>query len=88
LRVAYNWRSGFNAGPAPGGGMQPATVFARAQPWLDLYASYQVSDQVTLTFDATNLLNSYYQSYFGSPQFPQDTRRFDQTIVFGIRYKM
>jgi len=88
LRVAYNWRSGFDAGPAPGGGMQPGTVFARAQPWLDLYASYKIDDQFTLTFDATNLLNSYYQSYFGSPQFPQDTRRFDQTIVLGIRYKL
>jgi TonB-dependent receptor len=88
LRVAYNWRSGFDAGPAPGGGQQPATVFAKPQPWLDLYASYQIDSQFTLTFDATNILNSYYQSYFGSPQFPQDTRRFDQQFVFGIRYKM
>jgi TonB-dependent receptor len=88
VRVAYNWRSGFNVGPAPGGGMQPATIFAKSQPWLDLSASYKVTDQVQLTFDATNLLNSYYQDYFGNPEFPRDTRRFDRTIVFGIRYRM
>ncbi|HKD23424.1 MAG TPA: hypothetical protein VKB71_15515, partial [Rhizomicrobium sp.] len=88
FRVAYNWRDGFNVGPAPGGGNQPGTIFAKAQPWLDLSASYKIDDEFTLTFDATNLLNSYYQDYFGSPEFPRDTRRFDRTIVFGIRYRM
>lgn len=88
LRVAYNWRDGFNVGPAPGGGKQPGTIFAKAQPWLDLSASYRLNDQVTATIDATNLLNSDYQDYFGSPEFPRDTRRFDQTIVVGFRFKL
>ena len=35
FRVAYNWRSGFDVGPAPGGGMQPGEIYAKAQPWLD-----------------------------------------------------
>jgi len=88
LRVAYNWRDGFNVGPAPGGGQQPGTIFAKSQPWLDLSASYQLNDNITATLDATNLLNSNYQDYFGNPMFPRDTRRFDQTYVLGFRFKL
>jgi iron complex outermembrane receptor protein len=89
LRVAYNWRDGFDVGPAPGGGMQPQEIFSKSQPWLDLSASYRVLERLTITFDATNLLNSYYQDYFGSQaDYPRDTRRFDQTYSLGLRFKL
>ena len=89
FRVAYNWRDGFDVGPAPGGGMQPQEIFSKSQPWLDLSASYKIVERVTLTFDATNLLNSYYQDYFGSQaDYPRDTRRFDQTYSLGVRFKL
>jgi TonB-dependent receptor len=89
LRVAYNWRSGFDAGPAPGGGQQPGEVYAKAQPWLDLSFGYHVFGGLTVTFDAKNMLNSYYQSYFGSPYaYPQDTREFDRTYSVGFRYRL
>ena len=89
LRVAFNWRSGFDVGPADGGGQQPAEIFAKAQPWLDLSAGWKVMDQLTVTFDATNLLNSYYQDYFGNQAFyPRDTRRFDQTYSLGFRFHL
>ena len=92
IRAAYNWRSGFDVGPAPGGGHNPSEIFAKSQPWLDLSASYKLSEKFTLTFDATNLLDSYYQDSFGKGAlgavYPRDTRRFDQTIELGLRYKM
>jgi iron complex outermembrane receptor protein len=89
LRLAYNWRAGFDVGPAPGGGAQPGTIFAKAQPWLDFSAGYRVTDQITFTLDATNLLNSYYQDYFGvAGVYPRDTRRFDRTVILGVRYRM
>jgi iron complex outermembrane recepter protein len=89
LRVAYNWRSGFDVGPAPGGGMQPQEIYANSQPWLDLSASYIIMKQLTVTFDATNLLNSYYQDHFGNQaDYPRDTRRFDQTYSLGLRFKL
>jgi iron complex outermembrane recepter protein len=89
FRVAYNWRSGFDVGPAPGGGMQPSEIYAKSQPWLDLSASYKVLNHLTLTFDATNLLNSYYQDYFGTQAiYPRDTRRFDQTYSLGFRFAL
>jgi TonB-dependent receptor len=89
FRIAYNWRDGFDVGPAPGGGMQPQEIFSKSQPWLDLSASYRVFERITITFDATNLLNSYYQDYFGSQaDYPRDTRRFDQTYSLGVRFKL
>ncbi|MDP9011694.1 MAG: TonB-dependent receptor [Pseudomonadota bacterium] len=89
VRVAYNWRAGFNVSGAPGGGQQPQTIYAKSQPWLDLSASYRLLDRLTLTFDATNLLNSYYQDYFGSQAYyPRDTRRFDRTYALGLRFKL
>ncbi|MES1200068.1 MAG: TonB-dependent receptor [Pseudomonadota bacterium] len=88
MRAAYNWRDGFNAGAAPGGGQNPGTIFAKSQPWLDFSASYALNDRLTATFDATNLLDSYYQDYFGDPNaYPRDTRRFDQTLAVGLRYR-
>jgi TonB-dependent receptor len=89
LRVAFNWRSGFDVGPAPGGGQQPSEIYAKAQPWLDLSASWKFMEQLTVTFDATNLLNSYYQDYFGNQAiYPRDTRRFDQTYSLGFRFHL
>ena len=92
VRAAYNWRAGFDIGPADGGGHNPSEMFAKGQPWLDLSASYKMSEQLTLTFDATNLLDSYYQDSFGKGAlgvvYPRDTRRFDQTIELGLRYKL
>lgn len=89
LRLAYNWRSGFDVGPADGGGQQPQTVFAKSQPWLDFSANYRLTDHFSVTFDATNLLDSDYQDYFGNPNiYPRDTRRFDRTYVLGVRYKL
>jgi len=89
MRVAYNWRSGFDVGPAPGGGKQPGEIYAKSQPWLDLSFGYHVYDGLTVTFDAKNMLNSYYQDYFGSPYaYPRDTRRFDQMYSVGFRYRL
>jgi outer membrane receptor protein involved in Fe transport len=78
-------------GGTPGGAqpLEPGTIFAKSQPWLDLSASYRIVDSLTLTFDATNLLNSYYQDYFGNQTvFPRDTRRFDRQFSLGIRYRL
>ena len=46
-----------------------------------------MDEHFTATLDATNLLNSDYQDYFGNPEFPRDTRRFDQTVALGIRFR-
>jgi outer membrane receptor for monomeric catechols len=76
----------------PGGGINPPNFFAKSQPWLDLSASYKVNEKLTLTFDATNLLDSHFQDCFGRGAqcgvFPRDTRRFDKTYEVGLRFKL
>ena len=50
---------------------------------------------LTLTFDATNLLNrTYHDSFVGvsqttgqSSDTPRDTRTYDRTFEFGARFK-
>ena len=87
-----NLQQGVVEGVADGGGANPGTVYAKSQPWLDLSASYKYNDSLTFTFDATNLLDSYFQDSFGKGSlgavYPRDTRRFDQTIELGLRYKL
>ncbi len=72
VRLAYNYRSanvdGFGA---PG---VFTTVYSGAVGRLDLSASYNLNDNVTLTVDATNLLRTPYHSYVKDPRYPRDVR--------------
>lgn len=90
-RLAYNWRGEFVDtfdGPnAPG---DPLRVI-RVKPTdrLDFSASYNWGEHLTVTVDATNLLNQKFQDYFGdnSRTHPRDSRLYDQTIEVGVRYR-
>jgi outer membrane receptor protein involved in Fe transport len=56
--------------------------------FLDFSASYAINDNLTLTVDATNLLDEKYQDQFGSDGVtPRDTRMFDRTFGAGLRFK-
>ena len=85
-RLAYNWRSSFTElydANVPGG-------FVRASPvsFLDLSVSYDVTPNITVTFDATNLLDEEYQDSFGGyATTPRDTRLYDRTFGAGVRFR-
>jgi TonB-dependent receptor len=85
-RLAYNWRSeyvDFYANNIPGG-----LVEVSPTAFLDFSASFDVTPQVTLSVDATNLLNTTYQDSFGGFAItPRDTRQFDRTFGAGIRFR-
>jgi outer membrane receptor protein involved in Fe transport len=56
--------------------------------FLDFSASYALNDALTITFDATNLLNETYRDSFGGSGFePRDTRQYDRTFAGGLRFK-
>jgi len=94
VRMSYNWRSSFQVGYTfnDATSINPAEAYSVAYGELGLSASYNVSDQLTLTFDANNLLDSMYQDHFGKGAFatiyPRDTRQYDQYFTLGLRYKM
>ena len=85
-RLAYNWRSkytDFFAVGIPGGFNETSPV-----AFLDFSASYDVTPQITVSVDATNLLNETYRDLFGEfPITPRDTRQYDRTFSTGVRFR-
>ncbi|HEU0066037.1 MAG TPA: TonB-dependent receptor [Sphingomonas sp.] len=85
-RLAYNWRSKYtdSYSAAFAGGK----IVAASIGFLDLSASYALNDNITLTVDATNLLNTTYHDNFGNTSYqPRDTRQYDRTFGGGVRFK-
>jgi len=90
-RLAYNWRGGyvdtFDGPNAPGNPLRIIRVKATSR--MDFSASYAFSKQLTVTLDATNLLNQKFQDYFGTDPHlhPRDSRLYDRTLELGVRYR-
>jgi outer membrane receptor protein involved in Fe transport len=89
-RLAYNWRSSFVDSYNNGGGnFEPPTVRVKPMGELDFSGYYTVSENLTVTLDAANLLNYKYQDYFGNSYvFPRDTRQYDRTVILGVRFRL
>ncbi len=85
VRLAYNYRSanvdGFGA---PG---VFTTVYSDAVGRLDLSASYNLNDNITLTVDATNLLRTPYHSYVKDARYPRDVRWEASLLSAGVRFR-
>ncbi len=84
-RLAYNWRGRF-IDSFNQSGIQPSTVWVQPTKRMDFSASYALSKNVTVTFDATNILKSKYHDNFGNlPMFSRDVRSYDSTYELGVR---
>ena len=85
-RLAYNWRSSYTdsySAVVPDG-----RIVVKPLSFLDFSVSYAINDVITLTADATNLLNEKYQDSFGESGItPRDTRLFDRTFGAGVRVR-
>ncbi len=86
-RLAYNWRDKFiDSFNQPG--IQPTTVWVQSNDRLDFSASYEIMKNLTITFDATNLLGHKYHDNFGNLSlFTRDIRNYDKTYGMGVRYR-
>ncbi|MBJ6123707.1 TonB-dependent receptor [Sphingomonas mollis] len=93
-RLAYNWRSSY-VDSYNSGGVQASTILADPVSRLDFSGSYSPTSWLTLTFDATNILDDVYQDRFRGKNSvtgvyydtPRDTRTYDRTIQIGARVK-
>ena len=85
-RLAYNWRDGFvdsYANNIPGGFIETSPI-----AFLDFSASYDLTHNITVAVDATNLLNeTYHDSFGGFGITPRDTRQYDRTFSVGFRFR-
>jgi iron complex outermembrane receptor protein len=69
-------------------GFQPNTVYVQPTKFLDFSASYDITKDITITFDATNLLGSKYRDRFGpTAMFNRDVRSYDTTYAVGARFR-
>jgi TonB-dependent receptor len=92
-RLAYNWRSDYIESYNQSGAQPPAVVVKDAAQ-MDFSLGYDVNENVTLSFDATNLLDRSVYNYFGSSSsrdeflFPRDVRSNDRTFSLGLRVRL
>lgn len=80
VRLSYVWRDDFLHHYEARQFANPLGVYDTAQKSLDLQISYNVTDNFTLTFDATNLTDEEFHSYYADPS---QGHNFSQTHNFG-----
>ena len=94
-RLAYNWRSSF-IDSTNNGGSQGSVIRVKPIRQLDFSGSYDLTRWLTLTVDATNLLDRTYHDRFTGASLtapytvsntPRDTRTYDRTFEVGARVK-
>jgi TonB-dependent receptor len=93
-RLAYNWRSDYIESYNQSGAQPPAVVVKDAAQ-MDLSLDYDITEKLTVSFDATNLLDRPIFNYFGTGSsdrdrqlFPRDVRSNDRTFSLGVRMRL
>jgi TonB-dependent receptor len=88
-RLAYNWRDEFLDVRNIAAGYD---LYVAETEQLDGQISYGFSDNVTVSLEAINMLDTEFKDLFVDPNnpqltglFPRDTRRYDRTFLLGIR---
>ena len=86
-RLSYVWRDSFLNRYGSGRFAHPRGVYRRPEQSLDFQISYNVSDDLVLTFDATNLTDEVYRQYYELPNVLNDSASiYSRTFGLGFRY--
>ncbi|WP_245573471.1 TonB-dependent receptor [Marinimicrobium agarilyticum] len=86
-RLSYVWRSDFLFTNDSGQFANPTGIYRDAQGSLDYQFSYNATDGLTFTFDATNLTGEVYQSRYGNSELhTASTWQISRTFALGARY--
>ena len=89
MRLSYVWRSEFYTGNEAAIFANPIQFWNRPEQSLDFQFSYNVNDDFVVTFDATNILDDVYQSYYGEGNdnlFNFGNGIYSRTFALGARY--
>ncbi|HTG39783.1 MAG TPA: TonB-dependent receptor, partial [Sphingomonas sp.] len=90
-RVVYTYRSDyFDENRTGAGDVRPVDQpvwlnYVRPNGRLDFSLAYDVTPELTLTVEGTNVLRSRYQSYINQDYFIRDTRTDDSIYAVGFR---
>lgn len=88
-RLSYVWREEFYTGNEAPIFANPLQFWSRPEQSLDFQMSYDVTDSLVVTFDATNLLDDVYQNYYGEGNenlFNFGSGIYSKTYALGARY--
>lgn len=88
-RLSYVWREKFYTGNEAAIFANPIQFWSRPEQSLDFQFSYDVTDNLVVTFDATNLLDDVYQSYYGEGNqnlYNFGNAIYSKTFAVGARY--
>ena len=87
-RASYVWRDDFLHHYEAALFANPLGVYFNAESSLDFQLSYDAAENWTVTFDATNLTNELYQSYYQYPSTHNfGTGLYSRTFALGLRYR-
>jgi len=89
MRLSYVWRSEFYTGNEAAIFANPLQFWNRPEQSLDFQFSYDMTDDFVVTFDATNILDDVYQSYYGEGNdnlFNFSNGVYSRTFAIGARY--
>lgn len=87
-RLAYNWRSKY-ALSYTASGDQPQSIYVAPTSSLDFAMNYDVSPNMTLSVEATNLLGNVTRNYFGNSYlYPRDVAYTERTFSIGLRFRL
>ncbi|EGF92887.1 tonB-dependent receptor family protein [Asticcacaulis biprosthecium C19] len=93
-RVSYVWRDDWLRNNEARLFANPIGIWSRDEGFLDFQLSYDVSDKVAVTFDATNILKQKSQGYYkfedvGSPEMSNfNNFLISSSFAVGVRWKM
>ncbi|GHH51530.1 TonB-dependent receptor [[Pseudomonas] boreopolis] len=86
-RLAYNWRSKY-ALSYTASGDQPQSIYVAPVDSLDFAMSYDLDSSMTISVEATNLLDTVTRNYFGNQSlFPRDVGVMERTFSVGLRFR-
>lgn len=86
--LSYVWREAFLANYEAALFANPLGVNRRPEESLDFSMTYRVSKNLSLTFDATNLTDTLYQSYYGNNSTTNNfgSSLYSRTFAVGARF--
>ncbi|MCH1919472.1 TonB-dependent receptor [Shewanella sp. A3A] len=87
-RLSYVWRDNFMLRYGSGRFAHPRGVYRRPEQSLDFQMSYNVTDNLVVTFDATNLTDEVYNQYYEEEYLNDTASIYSRTFGLGIRYSM
>ena len=88
-RLSYVWREEFYQGNEASIFANPIQFWSRPERDLSFQLSYDVTEELSITFDGTNLLDDVYQNYYGKGNqnlFNFGNGIYSKTFALGARY--